>query len=104
MPQDSLDDVVDTVASINLNDLDQLADNNTRVTLASLTVFEVPLSYGYVITPNLAVGGSIKGMYGRVGGREVRVFDADTNELIFESGDESEESFQIGLDLSMLAR
>ncbi|MDA3962939.1 MAG: conjugal transfer protein TraF [Planctomycetota bacterium] len=96
--------LVDAVAQLPLAELDSLADNQTRVTLASLMVFEIPVSYGYAFNEYISVGGSLKAMYGVVGGREIQVFDPETSQLLFETGQNTTESFQGGLDLSLLAR
>ncbi|MFW5751316.1 MAG: conjugal transfer protein TraF [Planctomycetota bacterium] len=84
--------------------LNNLENNTTTVVVRGLVLAEVPVSYGYAINENLAVGATGKFMLGRVSGAAVRVFDDDSHDVIENMDQEYEETIGYGVDVSVLYR
>lgn len=81
-----------------------MEDNESSIFLRGFGVAEVPLSYGYAFNDNLAVGGNLKLMRGRVYINEVLVFDEDSDEFMEDTTEQFEETTTFGLDLALMAR
>lgn len=102
-PSDNQDQLVTTIASIPLGDFNDFSNNQTSVTLATLSVIEVPVSYGYEVNEHIAIGGSLKLLYGRSGGVDISVYDEDSGDLILQRFGETKNTFRAAVDLSVLA-
>ena len=83
------------------NDFD---NNTTSVVMRAMSIVEIPFSYGYALTPQIAVGATAKLMFGRLYNTRVLVFAADNTEVIDAIDENYESSTTIGFDLSALAR
>ncbi len=81
-----------------------LSGNTTTIELNGIGIVEVPISYGYKITPHIAVGGNFKLMRGRVYKNQVSIFDEDTGDALAETDEHFEESMTFGIDLGVMAR
>jgi len=82
----------------------QFEDNTTAITLRSVSVAEVPLTYGHPLSEHLSVGGSVKLMIGKVYGTQVRVFDEDLEDALKSADDDYEQTVNVGIDLGVMAR
>ncbi len=80
-----------------------LSDNTTTITMDGLNIVEVPISYGYKVTPNIAVGGNFKVMRGRVYKNQVSIFDEDTADAFEKTDKYYEETTTFGIDLGVMA-
>jgi hypothetical protein len=96
-------DLLETVATSSGSG-NSLDDNTTTVVLTGFGVGEIPFTYGYAINSNIAVGGNIKLMRGRVYGNQLLVFDDDSGELVSQTDENFEETTTFGIDLGVLAR
>ncbi len=81
-----------------------LSDNTTSIALDGLGIVEVPISYGYKVTPNIAIGGNFKVMRGRVYKNQVSIFEEDTGDALSETDEHFEETTTFGIDLGVLAK
>lgn len=80
-------------------------NNKSTVTARGFGLVEVPISYGYAFNDNLSIGVTAKGMYGTVTGTKVRFVDGDSFDSALDTLEEnSEASFNFGLDLGVLYR
>jgi len=77
-------------------------DNTTTVSLTGFAYAETPISYGYAINDNFAIGGNLKFMKGRVYGNQILVFDDDSGDLLAETDENFQETSTFGIDLSVL--
>ena len=106
----SLDGVVDilsNVADSSSGDVDtttSLSENETTIELDGVGIVEIPISYGYRVTPNIAIGGNFKVMRGRVYKNQVSIFDEDTGDALSETNEHFEETTTFGIDLGVMAR
>jgi len=82
----------------------KIEDNKSSIFLRGFGVAEVPLSYGYAYNDNLAVGGNLKLMRGRVYINEVLVFDEDSEDFAEETREQYKETTTLGVDLGVMAR
>lgn len=100
-------DVVDllvAVADSTESGSSDLADNTTTVALTGFGYREVPISYGYALNENFAIGGNFKLMKGRVYANQLLVFDNDSGDLLDESDELYQETDTFGIDLGVMAR
>jgi hypothetical protein len=88
------------------NAADSFENNTTAVFTAGYTVAEIPLTYGYAINDNVAVGGNLKLMIGRVAAAKARLV-SDTSQvadLLQSAFDNAEQTVTAGLDLGIAVR
>jgi hypothetical protein len=81
-----------------------IEQNTTTISLAGFGLAEVPLSYGYPITENWAVGATLKGLVGRVYRNQIPVFSQTARASAEQTFEAFEQSVTVGLDLSVAAR
>lgn len=79
-------------------------DNDSKLIFKGIAVFEVPLTYGYAITENFAVGGNFKFMKARTYNIEIPVFDTEFEDALDEAQDDYTDSSNFGIDFGMLYR
>lgn len=100
------DELIATLGKISAQSgsTNELNKNTTTVVLNGFAVAEVPLTYGYALNNNIAIGANLKLMKGRVYGSEVLVF-SDGSKDVLESTDENfQETTTFGVDLGVMAR
>ncbi|PKN13162.1 MAG: hypothetical protein CVU69_03955 [Deltaproteobacteria bacterium HGW-Deltaproteobacteria-4] len=97
------DELVNTFGNINTA-AGTLNQNTTTVVLNGFGVAEVPLTYGYALNDNIAMGANLKVMKGRVYGTEVLVFNEDSGDVLEKSDENYQETTTYGVDLGVLAR
>lgn len=98
-------DILETVASSSTpGGSGSLDDNETTVLVKGFGVAEVPISYGYALNDNWAIGGNIKYMKGRVYGTSIRVFDDNNDEALEEVDNNYKETSTFGVDMGIMAR
>lgn len=81
-----------------------LDQNLSSLRMYGVDVIEIPLSFGYAINENLAIGGNIKAMIGRVYGTDVIVFGDDVEDAIKAADENYEQTVTWGIDLAVMAR
>lgn len=81
-----------------------LEQNLSSLRMYGVDVIEIPLSFGYAINENLAIGGNIKAMIGRVYGTDVIVFGDDVEDAIKAADENYEQTVTWGVDLAVMAR
>lgn len=81
-----------------------MSDNTTTLIAEGFGVMEVPVSYGYAFNDNIAVGGNIKYMKGRVYSTSIRVFDDDNTEVFDDIDSNYQETSTFGVDLGLMGR
>ncbi|MBN8526707.1 MAG: conjugal transfer protein TraF [Planctomycetes bacterium] len=81
-----------------------LDKNTTSVVVTSFSYVEVPVSVGIPLNDNIAIGGSLKLIHGRVNGTRILVFQEDVDEAVTELEGEHRDSLNLGIDLGMQAR
>lgn len=79
-------------------------DNATYVSLAGFACVEIPVSYGFPINEHWAVGATVKGLIGRVYRNQVSVFDNTAKDSLGQTTEAYDQSFDVGIDLSVAAR
>lgn len=79
-------------------------DNDSKLLFKGISVFEVPLTYGYAITEDFAVGGNFKFMKARTYNVEIPVFDTEFEDALDDAQDDYLDSSNFGIDLGMLYR
>jgi len=84
--------------------LGDLNNNTTTIVLKGFAVAEVPLTYGYALNDNIAIGANLKLMRGRVYGTEVLVFNEGSGDVLEKSDENFQETTTYGVDLGVLAR
>lgn len=94
-------DVADATGSTTSTTLD---DNTTTVDLHGISIVELPLSYGYRLTPHIAIGGNLKLMRGRVYKNQVSVFDNNAGDALSETDEHYQETTTFGVDLGVMAK
>ncbi len=81
-----------------------LQDNATVISLTGFAVTEIPVSYGFAINRNWAVGATVKGLVGRVYRNDISVFSSSADEALGKTFDAYRQTFNVGIDLSLAAR
>ncbi len=99
---DILADVADSSSSDETSET-SLSDNTTTIELDGISIVEVPISYGYRVTPHIAVGGNFKVMRGRVYKNQVSIFEDDAGDALSETDEHFEETTTFGIDLGVMA-
>jgi hypothetical protein len=80
-------------------------DENASVLIfKGIAVTEIPVTYGYPITEDLAIGGNLKYMKARTYNVAVKIFDTDFDDALDDARDDYEESTNFGVDLGLLYR
>ena len=80
-------------------------ENNESVLLfKGIAIAEIPVTYGYSITEDLALGTTIKYMKARVYNQEVSVFDTEFSDALSDATEDYMESQNFGIDLGLLYR
>ncbi len=97
------EELVTTFGNINTT-AGTLDQNTTTVVLKGFGVAEVPLTYGYALNDNIAIGANLKLMKGRVYGTEVLVFNDGSGDVLEKSDENYQETTTFGVDLGVLAR
>ncbi len=81
-----------------------LEDNTTTIKLTGFGLGEVPLSYGYALNDHWSIGGNLKLMIGRVYGNQIIVFNENSGDILKQTDEEFEETYNVGLDLGIMGR
>ena len=81
-----------------------LDNNTTAARIYGAGIMEIPLTFGYAINENFAVGGNLKGMIGRVYGSDVLIFKDDAADQINDARDNYKQTVTWGLDLAVMFR
>lgn len=80
-------------------------DNNTStLRMYGVNIIEIPLSFGWAFNENVAIGGNLKAMIGRVYGTDVVVFDDEVEDAIRNADENYEETLTWGVDLAVMVR
>ncbi|HHL40971.1 MAG TPA: hypothetical protein ENJ37_10740 [Deltaproteobacteria bacterium] len=98
---------VETVASLATsaaNSGGSFADNTSRLLFKGIGVIEVPLTYGYALNDNFAIGGNVKYMKGRTYNTAVKVFNTDFGDAVDKARDDYTDSTNFGIDVGALYR
>lgn len=103
VPQDYVD-ATETVAVLANNAVTggSFDDNQSKVVFRGALVSEVPLSYGYTLSDNLAIGGNLKYLKARTYSSEILVFDSNTQDFFANAMDSYVESSSFGIDMAAL--
>jgi len=103
VPQEYVD-ATETVAVLANNAVTggSFDDNESKILFRGALIAEVPLSYGYALSDNLAIGGNLKYIKARTYHSEVLVFDSDTQDLFKDATNDYMESNSFGVDLAAL--
>jgi hypothetical protein len=81
-----------------------LSDNETSITGRGFIAVEFPISYGYAVNDNFAMGVTARAIFGRVYGTQVWAFNEDNEEILEDSLDSSVDRVNVGLDAAMMYR
>jgi hypothetical protein len=81
-----------------------LSDNQTSITGRGFIGVEIPISYGFALNGNFAVGVTAKAIFGQVFGTQVWVFNDENKNILQDSLDSSKGSVSFGLDAAMMYR
>lgn len=81
-----------------------LDDNASRLRLYGASIMEIPLSFGWAFNENVAIGGNVKAMIGRVYGTDVLVFDDDIEGALERVDENYEQTVTWGVDLAVMVR
>jgi len=84
------------------NTTGSLSNNNSTIRYQGAIVTEVPLSYGYAITPNFSIGGSLKYIQAQVIDGYTGVFNQNSNNFSFSQFKETKSGF--GIDMGAMYR
>lgn len=79
-----------------------LADNESRLLFKGIGIAEFPITYGYAITNDIAVGANLKFMKARVYNTSVDVFDTDFEDALDAATSDYVDSENFGIDLGVL--
>jgi len=79
-----------------------LSANTSKIRYQGAIVTEIPLSYGYAITPNFSIGGSLKYIQAQVIDGYTGVFNQNSNNFSFSQFKETKYGF--GIDLGAMYR
>ena len=101
---DGLINTLGDIATLSASGGSDLNKNNTTLVLNGFGVVEVPLTYGYALNDNIAIGANLKLMKGRVYGTEVLVFSEGSGDVLSKTDENYQETTTYGVDLGMLAR
>ncbi len=104
---DDIVDIIKNVARVGDDASDEggsMADNKSTLIFKGIFVAEVPVTYGYSLTKDLAFGATVKYMKARVYNREEEVFDEDFSDKLSNAQDDYMESQNFGVDLGLLYR
>ncbi len=96
---DILADIIEASDAGNL-----LTDNTSSLVGRGFLAAEVPLSYGYALSEHLAIGATVRAIFGRVYGTQVWAFNEDNEDILKYSLDSSVDRVNIGLDLAAMYR
>ena len=103
--QQQADELITTFGSINTQSgTTNLNQNTTTVVLNGFGVAEVPLTYGYALNDNIAIGANLKLMKGRVYGTQVLVFDDGSGDVLEKTDENFQETTTFGVDFGVMAR
>lgn len=83
---------------------DSFENNQSELLFKGVFVTEFPITYGYPITEDLAVGGNVKFMKARTYNIGIEIFDTDFGDALDDAQDDYMESTNFGVDLGMLYR
>lgn len=81
-----------------------IADNESSLLFRGMLVTEVPLTYGYQVTDDFAIGGNVKYMQARVYNAAVPIFNTDFSDALSAATDSYMDSSNFGIDLGALYR
>lgn len=81
-----------------------LANNASELRFRGIALAEVPLTYGYALTDDFAIGGNVKFMKARTYNVGVPVFNTDFSNALSEAKNNYTDDQGFGLDLGMLYR
>ncbi len=81
-----------------------LDQNVSSLRMYGVNVIEIPLSFGWAFNENIAIGGNLKAMIGRVYGTDVRVFDDNIEDALRNADENYEETMTWGVDLGVMVR
>lgn len=102
--QAETDLLVQALVQANTNTGGTLDENLSALRMYGVNVIEIPLSFGYAFNENLAIGGNVKAMIGRVYGTDVVVFGDDVDEAIRNADENYEQTVTWGVDLAVMFR
>lgn len=105
--QQQAGDLINTLGDISTQSTAGTSDlnkNTTKVELKGFGVAEVPLTYGYALNDNVALGANLKLMKGRVYGTQVLVFSEGSGDILSKTDENYQETTTYGVDLGVLAR
>ena len=102
--QAEADLLVQALVQANTNAGGTLDQNLSALRMYGVNLIEIPLSFGYAFNENLAIGGNIKAMIGRVYGTDVIIFGDDVEGAIRSADENYEETLTWGVDLAIMAR
>ncbi|MBI5237118.1 MAG: conjugal transfer protein TraF [Deltaproteobacteria bacterium] len=100
----SITETVAGVATVAAGAGGTFANNTSRLLFKGAFITEVPFTYGHPITPDLAVGGNIKLLKGRIYNTEVKIFNTDFGDALSAATKSFKETQAFGLDLGVLYR
>ena len=78
-----------------------LDNNTTVVTARAIALAEIPIAYGYEITPEFSVGATLRLMMGRVYGTTLLVFQDNNDEVLDDINSSHETTLNATLDLGL---
>ena len=78
--------------------------NTSSLHFRGLAIAEFPITFGYAITPDFAIGGNVKYMKARVYNTDVPVFNTDFGDALSAATDSYADSSNVGLDVGLLYR
>jgi hypothetical protein len=78
--------------------------NTSSLHFRGLAIAEFPITFGYAITPDFAIGGNVKYMKARVYNTDVPVFNTDFGDALSAATDSYADSSNVGLDIGLLYR
>jgi F plasmid transfer operon, TraF, protein len=81
-----------------------LDQNTSALRMYGVNVMEIPLSFGWAFNENLAIGGNLKAMIGRVYGTDLLVFDDNVEEAIRHADENYQQTVTWGVDLAVMFR
>ena len=86
------------------NTTGSIANNSSVIQFQGAMVTEVPLSYGYAISPSLSVGGSLKYIQAQVISSSTQVFNQNSNNFQTQATQVKENRTGFGVDMGMMYR
>jgi hypothetical protein len=105
----SIDEITDAVSDVatlaSVADTGgSFADNESQLLFRGMLVTEVPVTYGYQVSEDFAIGGNLKYMMARVYNAAVPVFNTDFSDALSDATDSYKDSSNFGVDLGALYR